>query len=206
MTGPESKTQQELADEFHMMVGYCIAKWARVDDELFQIFRDCIGPYEQSAIIYYRTPGLDLRFGLTSEIVMSILPKPQKPGVHEHPSVKAWKTATDDFENLLSTRRRIAHQPVKMETGRHQFAGPFNTTLFNTLPPSWFEIYVNQHERLRKRSAKLPPLRIPDLKSHLIAVDSLAQRLNHFYHTVLTKRAAESPPSSSLPTPPESQK
>src|SRR6266702_4155087 len=79
------------------------------------------------------------------------------------------------------------------------FGGLFNETAFNELPPSWFEIYVNHHERLRKNSSQLPPLRIPDLKLHLIAVDSLAQRLAHFYHDVLTKHAEEFPSTSLLP-------
>jgi hypothetical protein len=61
-----------------MMVGYCIAAWADVDEQLFRIFQDCVGPLEQSAIIYYKTPGLDARFTLTNEIVRSILPKRPK--------------------------------------------------------------------------------------------------------------------------------
>ena len=34
----KSASQRE-ADEFHMMLGYCIAAWADVDDLLFRIFR-----------------------------------------------------------------------------------------------------------------------------------------------------------------------
>ena len=84
MSSEAPKCWQELADEFHMMIGYCVTHWARVDDELFRIFRHCVGPNEQSAIIYYRTPGLDLRFGLTEELVLSLLPKrPAKSGSHE---------------------------------------------------------------------------------------------------------------------------
>ena len=48
-------------DEFHMVMGYCIAAWAAVDEQLFLLFSDCVGPHEQAAIIYYRTPGLDVR-------------------------------------------------------------------------------------------------------------------------------------------------
>jgi hypothetical protein len=51
----KSASQRE-ADEFHMMLGYCIAAWADVDDLLFRIFRECIGPHLQCAIIYYKTP------------------------------------------------------------------------------------------------------------------------------------------------------
>ena len=33
----------ELGQQFYMMIGYCIAEWASVDDELFQIFKECVG-------------------------------------------------------------------------------------------------------------------------------------------------------------------
>ena len=93
-------TPRKAADDFHMMIGYCVAEWAKVDDELFRIFRDCVGPYEQSAIIYYRTPTLNARLGLTDEIVQSVLPKrKKKSGGHYHPSVKAWKVAIEGFCN-----------------------------------------------------------------------------------------------------------
>ena len=114
-------TPQKAADDFHMMIGYCIAEWAKVDDELFRIFRDGVGPYEQSAIIYYRTPTLNARLGLTDEIVQSVLPKrPKKSGGHYHPSVKAWKVAIEGFCNLLAIRRRIAHQPISIRHGASQ--------------------------------------------------------------------------------------
>jgi hypothetical protein len=112
MTNPQNELQ-EWADEFHMMMGYCIAEWATVDEELFLIFRDCLGPYEQSAIIYFRTPGLNVRLGLTDELVLSVLPeKERKSGGHDHPSVKAWQEAIKGFDTLLAVRRRIAHQPI----------------------------------------------------------------------------------------------
>jgi hypothetical protein len=63
---PHAKRWQELGDEFHMMVGYYIAVWAYVDDALFQVFRECLGPLDQSAAIYFKMPGLDARFSLTA--------------------------------------------------------------------------------------------------------------------------------------------
>jgi hypothetical protein len=81
MAREQKKSWQELGDEFYIMIGQCIAAWAQVDDELFRIFRSCLGPYEQSAIIYYRTPGLDARFGLTDEIVRSVLPERPNPAL-----------------------------------------------------------------------------------------------------------------------------
>jgi hypothetical protein len=188
-------TAQKAANNFHMMIGYCIADWAKVDDELFRIFRDCVGPYEQSAIIYYRTPGLNVRLELTDEIVKSVLPKPQKQsGDHDHPSVKAWKAAKKDFRDLLSTRRRIAHHPIK-----HGAIWPFDPALSLLLSwPPWFEIQIGQHEQLR--SGKLPDLQLDDLKAHLSAVAALRERLQHFFSDVLTKRESTSCAPSLPPT------
>jgi hypothetical protein len=186
--GP-SQAWQELGDEFHMRVGYCIAAWAEVDDELFRIFRDCVGPYEQSAIIYYRTPGLDVRLSLTDELVKSVLPKPaKKSGGHETAELKAWKKAIANFRELLAIRRRIAHHPIAIR--QH----PLVLGLSVATPPSWFEIYVSQHEKLR--TGDLPPLIVKDLKDHLVAVIHLRDRLRRFFHDVLTKPKSTSSASS----------
>ena len=65
-----TKKPDEIRDEFHMMIGYCIAEWAGIDDELFRIFQQCTGAKEkQAAIVYYRTPALNVRLGLVDEIV-----------------------------------------------------------------------------------------------------------------------------------------
>ena len=60
--------------EFYTVVGRCIAEWGNVEDWLFKLCRECLGPYEQSAIVYYRTPGVDVRLKLVDELVRSILP------------------------------------------------------------------------------------------------------------------------------------
>jgi hypothetical protein len=68
-------------DEFHMMIGYCIAEWAGIDDELFRIFQHCTEAKEQqAAIVYYRAPGLNVRLGLVNEIVRSVLPQTHPGG------------------------------------------------------------------------------------------------------------------------------
>jgi hypothetical protein len=204
MTTPTSKGWQDSGEEFHMMMGQCIAMWAQVDDELFRIFRDCVGPYEQCAIIYYRTPGLDTRFSLTDEIVLSVLPKPdRKSGGHDKPAVTAWKSAKKGYGDLLGVRRRIAHQPATIRLGPTNFA--LNNRTLNEPPPSWFEIYVNQHEQLREKECGKAPLRIKDLQDHLLATITLRDRLNRFFHEILTKQpkayAQPTPPPESLKSP-----
>jgi hypothetical protein len=183
------------ADEFYCMIGQCIAEWAKVDDELFGIFRDCVGPYDQCAIIYYRIPGLDARFGLTDEIVRSVLPKTES-GEQPHPRLKAWTKAIKGYQNLLGVRRRIAHQPVDMKmdlrgrpSGMNQMIGNFQFNALAFAPArSWFEIYVNQHEGLRSKESDSKPLLLSDLKKHLLDVNSLFGHLMIFYHEVLTKQ------------------
>jgi hypothetical protein len=194
MTEDQPEPWRKVADEFHIEMGYCISAWARVDDELFRIFRDCIGPLDQSAIIYYRTPGLNVRLDMTNELVQTtLLPSWERPG-HADPRLKAWKAAIKPSRDLLSVRRRIAHQPVRWEP-RH-----VGTRL--GAAPSYVELYVGANERLRDSQAKLPPLNIDDLRSHRAAVNQLSERLREFYHDVLIKPPEASPPPSLQSRPP----
>lgn len=78
MTEEQSKQRDSQDDQFHKMVGFCITEWAHVDELIFDIFHQCVGPLKQCAIIYYRTPGLEMRLGLTDEIVKAVLPKPAR--------------------------------------------------------------------------------------------------------------------------------
>jgi hypothetical protein len=187
MTEDPLKTIQAKADEFYMFIGQCINDWANIDEILFQIFHHCVGPRLQSAIIYYRTPGLDARLSLTDEIVRSVLPKKKRPnGGHSHEAVRAWGAAQKGFKEALSIRRRIAHQPM---------AGNLN--------PFWrqedgegdisFLIYANSHEELRKGASQ--PLELKDLKKHLVDVAILNDQLFQFLHSTLKKQ----PPSRFLP-------
>jgi hypothetical protein len=192
---PRSAAERE-ADEFHMMLGYCIAVWADVDDLLFQVFRECVGPPLQCAIIYYKTPGLDARFSLTDEIVRSILPK-KKPGGHDHPSVIAWDKAIKPRQDLLAIRRRLAHHPVTIRMRPH------SNSMLNRAPPgkmtiggpihqfSWTELYATEQEKLRGRTADLMPLRLPDLENHFNGVGALANNLLGFLIWVISKPNAE---------------
>jgi hypothetical protein len=173
----------ETADEFHMLIGYCIATWAQADDELFRIFQNCLAaPLEQSAIVYYRAPGLDVRLGITDELVKSRLPKPaRKSGGHPHRSVRSWTEVTGQFRTLLSTRRRIAHQP----TGPRFESFRVGESHVGEPPPSWFEIYVGEYERLR--SGEKPPLKVQDLSEHLKAVIYLRDALRTFFYKELIR-------------------
>jgi hypothetical protein len=192
MTRQGGKTEQKAADEFHMMVGYCIADWARIEDELFRIFQACLrASAEQCAIIYYRMPGLDIRLGLVDEIVKSILPKkPKRSGSHEHQDVKRWNRVFTDCKNLLSVRRRIAHHPVRAQYKMKPVWGPIPWFLSQDagapqMAQASFEIYVSQNEQSRGKDDGPSPLTITDLQQHLKATAKLYSELNAYFCTVL---------------------
>jgi hypothetical protein len=42
----------EHAHEFFEILGRCITAWSHIDDELFRIFMECVGPPEQCSIIF----------------------------------------------------------------------------------------------------------------------------------------------------------
>lgn len=199
-SGPP-KSWQELGDEFHLMIGTCIAAWAEVDNELFRIFRDCVGPYEQCAIIYYRMPGLDVRLSCTGEIVESIFPKPaRKSGGHPHSGVTKWKAIQKTFQKLLSVRRRIAHHPVgiRMRPGRFAPLKSLNQnalTRYGLGAESWFEIYTSEHEQLRDGD-EIKGLDLDDLKKHLSDVTHLRDALRQFFFAELASTKPAAPDKS----------
>jgi len=202
----ENTAQKKLSDEFHAMIGYCVAAWAQVDDELFRIFQQCVGLPGPSAIIYYRTPGLDARRNLTDEIVQTtLLPGGLKSGQHDT-RLSAWRTAIKDFRDLLSVRRRIAHHHVGVRETGYIEEDYIEPGYFEPAESS-FEIYVGAHERLRATAAKLPPLLIQDLRAHLKAVNALRDQLRDFFRDVLTRPAPKSgEPSQALQTDQGSEK
>jgi len=188
---------QTEIDAFHAQIGYCIAQWARVDDELFRIFRECLSaPLEQSAIVYYRLPGIDIRLNATDEMVLSRLPRPERAsGGHQHPSVKEWKAIKNSVQDQLGTRRRIAHHPVNAN-GKFMQIG-LSTDAIAMI--SWFEIAAGQNEQLRTKSTNDDALDIDDLKDHWRAVNDLCTRLvSFFFDHVQERTLSQLPPSPQL--------
>jgi hypothetical protein len=198
MTQPPSAEWPELSDEFHKMIGYCIAEWSRLEDELFQICRQCLKcPEEQAAIVYHRTPSVGGRLTLVDELVQFIMPKPaRKSGGHPHDDLKLWNELVKKFRELSKTRSRIAHQPVTARVTHFSAGHPIGQPLVK----SGFEIYVSYQEQLRGNSAEPPPpLGVNDLKTHHGDVTRLRGALQRFLAHVLPKHVSASPPQSAQP-------
>jgi hypothetical protein len=195
------QSYKERADRFYLLIGHCIVQWANVDRVLFDLLCQCIGPYEQAAIVYYRTPGLDVRLGLVDELVRSLLPKRErKSGGHDEPIVKLWKSTVANIKNqLLPVRRRIAHHPVESAVLQ-------NWLLFLTRPDefdeTFFRIQASIHERMREKEANVTPLMIRDLEKHIMAVGDAAQSL-HLFREKLVAHISESREPESPQTPEE---
>jgi hypothetical protein len=179
----------KLSKEFYALLGRCIAAWAYIDDALFGIMRLCLAPhYEQSAIIYFRTPGLDIRLGLTDELVRSLLPgRDKKPGEHDPASVKEWDAIYDDMKALLPERRRLAHHSVELDYGPMRTSSIFGEAFAmfipgdgGELPDGTFKIHPTMGEMARGK--KIAPLSLneDDLKKHLQRLGQLAGRMSLF--------------------------
>jgi len=182
-------TAERRSDEFHMHVGYCIAEWAKVEEELFRICWQCLGSgARQAAVVYYRSPSLDTRLTLVDELVESVMPQAErKSGGHPHPVFKMWVQIKTELTNLKPIRNHLAHHPVT----------PWDFKVVgltdDPVNVAWHEIETGYWERLRPHSKPYEPLKIEDLKAHRPAVQALAAKLKHFRSVTLLPHAPLAP-------------
>lgn len=179
---------------FYQLMGKCVSAWAFADEELFKIFCDCMGPYEQSAIVYYRIQSLATRMALTDEIVKSVLPRPpKKNGEHlNDPSLKSWKFVREEFTKLLGERSRIAHQQVHVMIAASAIDENGDVAEGADLTTA-FEIYASIHERLRETGSvnmadyAKTGLTTADLEAHYASVRGVTDALRSFRKETLQK-------------------
>jgi hypothetical protein len=191
MLRDKPKTLQDLAADFLYMVGYCIAEWASVEDELFDICWRCLGcTKERAAIVYFKTPTIESRRALADELVKSVLPKKvPASGGHDHQGVIDWDKTNKRLGKLLVVRNRIAHHPV---APRQEFFTAGISCAGDALWQSWFELYIGENERTRGRSADIKPLKLEDLQDHVAGVHTIRGDIHFFHQEVLAKHLATS--------------
>jgi hypothetical protein len=179
-------------DAFFTWVGKCITSWAEVEEHLFEICHHVLGSTRhRTAIVYFRTPTIDARLNLTDELLLSILPRKDRPsGGHDHVDVKTWNEIRKGIIALLPTRNRLAHHPVIEKRLwpelKEDYAGSAAVSLLN-MP--WYESYVSDAERLRGRHEDIKPLTVPDLSTHRVDVALIVTQLHRFRTNVLSKYA-----------------
>jgi hypothetical protein len=176
------KQLREASDEFYMWVGMCIADWAKIDGLVFGICHKSLGcKAEKAAVVYFKSPALEVRITLTQELVESILPKTPN-GKPIHPDLKAWNAIIKSLAELKSTRNRIAHHPVATRFAPR----PDRDTPEGTAYEFWIENHLSHEEGLRGRSQDVKqPLKVEDLKDHHLATIKLNMALYDFLEHVL---------------------
>jgi hypothetical protein len=191
MSDDPQKRARERADEFHMAMGYCIAEWANIEEQLFRLCELCIGKPAQAAIIYYRTPGLRPRLDLAAELIRSIIPRfNNEDNNKNHPDYKIWSDILSDIINNISIRNRIAHYPVETKYPNFFDLDPFNL-ITGGLGGTRHFIVGHKKENLRERFSAKPPLSLSDLHNHLETTKNIVSKLQQFYDALL--KHAQSP-------------
>jgi hypothetical protein len=191
-----SFSHNDLSDEFHMWLGYCIANWAKVEDLLFQVFWHALqSPLPPASIVYYRTPTLAARLGLTDELIKRVLPPPEREkskGGHDHPSVKEWISICNDVRDLLAIRSRLAHHRVSVRDELFSI-GEDDGGFSELLGTRWAEVHMSDAEILRSGKRNEGVLKLGDLKVHRADTELIRLRLFNFLKDTLQTHAQEHP-------------
>ncbi len=188
MTIGQANHLKDAADQFHMMMGYCIAEWARVEDNLFAICHAALScPKQQAAVVYYRTPQLDARFSLVDELVRLVLPK-HISGQPMHDDLKHWDAILKKFRTLTPMRNKVAHHPVAPRSASEFYS---DVSYIDVPPECWFEIYEGANEQLRGRSNTPIALKLKDLQEHSVKVSEASTSLYKFFHRRLATHLAK---------------
>jgi hypothetical protein len=176
-------------DQFLLRVGMCITSWAYLEEHLFSIFHTSLRcPKLQASIIYFKTPGLEARLSLTDELVVSVLPKPEREdGGHHHSDAIAWRKIRNAIYDQLATRRRIAHHPIQLQKLGDMHKIEDMHEIVDMFELSRLAIQMSENEQLRGKNVTLRPLGLNQLRDHGLAVVALAQRLHEFHDQVLKK-------------------
>jgi hypothetical protein len=178
--------------EFYQWIGVCIKAWAAVENKLFDVCELVLAAdRKRAAIVFYRTPTIDTRLSLTSELVLTVLPqRERKDGGHDHPDVFYWKDLVKDIRDLLPIRNLLAHAPIA-----HAHETEFlDAEGKETMQTSWYEIMTSLEEQLTgKHELVIQDIELPE---YLKKVRGIGQDLTHFYYRLLAKGYAK-------PVPPE---
>lgn len=187
---------KQASDKFHLALGYCVAKWAEIEDQLFRLCWTALrSPIKQAAIIYYRTPSIDARLTLATELVSSLYPR-KVSGEHDSEDMKRWRSLEADIRELLRIRNRLAHHPVAgylLHDGEY-VEGEFSYREEYFSDPNvsaYFQSDVGYYESLRGRHDRVSALKYDDLDAYYSKLADIVRRLNLFWHQALRPKAGD---------------
>jgi hypothetical protein len=163
-------------DEFYKWVGICIKVWATVEDRMFDLCKLILkADPKHVSIIYYRTPTIDAKLTLTTDLIETVLPqRERKSGGKDHPDVVKWNRLVKETKNLLKVRNQLAHASVGIVLGSR--INVQDNTLISQ--DSWLQVFTGKNEQLRGKEK--PTIKDSDLPEHYTAVRNLANRFGEF--------------------------
>jgi hypothetical protein len=189
----EGDKPNQSDDAFYNLIGKCIKEWAYIEDELFHLCKFSLGSGEkQAAIVFYRTPTIDSRLKLVSELLLAKLPqKSRKNGGHDDPLVTRWTKLENAIADLLPTCNLLAHSPVTpTEAMRIGFGDQREPMIV-----SWLQVATSETEQLRGRGKKSAS--IPALVDHLKSVSGMTKRLQSYRISLSAAPLAKPAPRTS---------
>ncbi len=164
--------------EFYMLIGLCIKEWAKIEDRLFDLC-ELVMRCDQAtvSIVYYRTPTINSRLKLASELLRSRFPKrTRRNGGHDHPISIAWDKVEAELSGLFAIRNLLAHAPVEHKSHPVEVRrGPVRVLS----SAETFEVRTSDKERLRDRD-QLHSYRDSLLEQYLTQIRVVSKNINGF--------------------------
>src|ERR1700690_2260787 len=105
----EGMPTREDEVRFYAALGTALTNWADLEDILFRIVHAILEcTRERAAIVFFRTPTLESRLTLTSDLIDSFFPR-HAPGEQPDHRIKKWKEIAAEIRGQLPTRNNLAH-------------------------------------------------------------------------------------------------
>jgi hypothetical protein len=184
------KTDPRLQFFFHL--GFAISRWAFVDRDLYYIFRAMIAGNSEvvAAYLFFKSTSIADHFIATDALVNVRYPHPKK-------RAKKWTGIRKLFNDNISFRNRLAHDPVT------QIVSAAGGSPAPVPAPKW-ELHIETAKLLRpKKPDDDTPITVDRIISHIKEVEKLQVAIGKFRNP-LPKKPPKRPPESPAPKAPPS--
>jgi hypothetical protein len=171
-----SKSRSDGKILIYLMIGRCISEWANIEETLFDIFCLILSiETELAAIIFYKTPTLDSRRTLMTELIEARFPT--SPGKPPHRLLKEWRGISGEVETLVPYRNLMAHHPIDQVLDEKPITY-FKSKFFTGWAKKTHKVETNKSEQLRKRAPRT--LYDLEMSNYFDEVRSLHLRIQNY--------------------------
>ena len=169
------KPQHKQKSLIHLWIGRCISEWAAIEEVIFDVF--CIAlntDTRLAAIVFYKTPNMQSRVTLTTELIEAITPV--QPGRHHHPLRKQWDSITKLISGLIPIRNLMAHHPIDSVAAPSSTGSPSVSNFDGSL----YKIETSKSEKLRGKSGSIKSIRESEMPLYYDKVRNVHTELINF--------------------------